>query len=84
MKLKVHKLKCKYHSLAKECPWVERFSYKSKKEEGGGEGGGGGTLLVLPYLTKKEHPCHVYNDSKQIIGKTITYSGVTSDFEVKS
>ena len=38
-------------------------------------------------LTTKEHSCHVYSDSmpsKQIIGRIITYSRTTSDFEMES
>ena len=57
--------------------------YKSAKE-------GVGTFWMLLYLTTKENPCHVYRlntlklGSTKIIGQTITYSGATSGFEVKS
>ena len=39
---------------------------------------------LFPYLTTKEHPCHVYSELKQIIGHKITYNGITNGFEVKS
>ena len=49
----------------------------------------GGWVLfwLLPHLTTKERPRHVYSDLKppeQIIGHKITYNVITSSFEVES
>ena len=67
------------HSLPKECPWVEHLTCLPK--------GGWALFRLLPYLTMKEHPYHIYSNSrpsKQIPGHKITYSGITSIFEVES
>ena len=42
---------------------------------------------LFPHLTTKEHPCHVYSDSKpskQIIEHKTTYHEITSAFKVES
>ena len=68
-----------YHSLAKEAH--ERSTLQVRQR------GGWALFRVLPHLTTKERPSHVYSDwmpSKQTIGQTITVSGATSGFEVES
>ena len=65
---------CIYQSLAKEGPLAEHNSTK--------EGVG-----ALSSVFALERPCHVYSNSmfsKQIIGQTITYNGITSGFKVES
>ena len=61
-----------------------RAPYKSAKERGG-------RSFDSSHLTMKESQRHVYSDSKaeskpskQIIGHKITYSRITSGFEVES
>ena len=49
--------------------------------------GGWALCRVVPHLTTKERPCHVYSNSmpsRQIIGQTITCHRTTSGFEVES
>ena len=60
--------------------WVEHLTSLQKR-------GGWALFRLLPHLTMKEHPRHVYSDSKPLkpkIGHKITYNGITSGFEAES
>ena len=49
-------------SLAKEHPWVEHLTSLSKR---------GWCFLSVSTFNNKEHPCHIYSNSLQIIRQTV-------------
>ena len=76
---KKFKIQYKYHSVAKDCLWVEHLKSLSKR--------GVGAIWMFPHLIKEEHQSHTHSDSmpfKQVIGQLKTYNRITSGFEVES
>ena len=68
-----------YHSLAKERPWTEHLTSLPKR--------GVGALSSVSTFKHKRVPMSCLQHprpTKQIIGRTLAYHGITSFFEVES
>ena len=68
-----------YHSLRKERPWAEHLTSSSKR--------GMGALLSVAACDHERVPTsclQLLDAQNQLLGQTITYTGTTSNFEVKA